>query len=293
MVTVLLLACVFTSHGQLIDNEVGNAFEDEMFFNEAFIANNEVVSVTGESWVKRNGELMKKQPGSKKYIFGEAGKLQKLYKVKKMFGELDTLHILWDYNSEGDVITKVEKDKRGFYAERNEYGESNLLHERRYYRYTNDSGSRDQFSPKKEYLINKEQFEHRRINDTVKVQITLNNYGLPYKKLKTTWSSSGYLLSELLEYTVSGQKVRTLYSYNNNGWISSLKQVHQPEGNTDEKKFVYDKMGNLLFGDHFKNGKKTHRTELIYDEGMLLHSTIHRELSSNIMNITKFYYTFE
>ncbi|MFZ6051919.1 hypothetical protein [Halocola ammonii] len=291
---ILLLNVLITTsaQSQLIDNRTGRAFEDEMFFSEEFIENNNIESVRGESWIKRNGETMKKLPGGEEYVFGEEGKLKKLYKVRKMFGSLDTLHILWDYNSHGNVVEKVESDKRGFYAERNEYGEEERLEEKRYYRYSNKSTTRARFEPREEYLINKEQFEYKEIIDTVTVRITLNNHGLPYKKVKTVKNSNGYLLSETLEYTVSGQKIRSVYSYNNNGWISSIKEEHSPGGNTSEKKFVYGEMGNLLFIDHFENGKKKYRTELIYDERMLLHSTIHRELESNIMNITKYFFTF-
>ena len=292
---ILLLSVVLTTsaRSQLIDNRTGSAFEDEMFFDEEFVENNNIKSVRGESWIKRNGETMKKLPGGEEYVFGEEGKLKKLYKVRKMFGSLDTLHILWDYNSQGKVVEKVESDKRGFYAERNEFGRDGHLQSKRFYRYSTNSSTRARFEPKEEYLINKEQCEHKEINDTVAVRVTLNNHGLQYKKVRTTWNSKGYLLSETLEYTVSGQKIKSVYSYNNSGWISSIKEEHFPGGNTSEKKFVYDEMGNLLFIDHFENGKKKYRTELLYDERMLLHSTIHRELESNIMNITKYFFAFK
>lgn len=289
---LLIFAFCTDMSAQLIDNRLGNAFEDEMFFNASFITNNQIREIRGESYVKRTNERMKSLPSEAIYHFESGGNLTKLYKVRKLFGKLDTLHIRWDYDSDGKIEQRIETDTRGFYAVDNEWNESGRIAERNFYRMRNKSADKRHFEPLEKYLVNSENYQYQSLSDTVLEKTTFNSYGLPYKKEKTIWNSDGYMLREDLKFVVSGQRQITTYEYNNKGWISYVEVNQEPEGNTTRKSFVYDDMGNLLTIDFFENGEKTHIKELIYTDAMLLHSTIYRELSSNIMNITKYFYTF-
>lgn len=286
------LLCISSVFSQLIDNRLGNAFEDEMFFNEQFLADNGIITIRGESYLKRTSRPMRKLSNEEIYHFSGDGHLSKLYKIRELFGELDTLHFLWKYNDNDKIIQRTETDSRGFYIVRMVRNEDGNVKKRLFYRIRNKGRARDDFVPGEEFLVNTEEYEYSFPNDTTKIITTLNNHGLPYKEEMIVRNELGYLIKERKKFVVSNQVETTTYEYNNKGWITSVTTQYFPLKDRESKEFEYDDFGNLLFVSHLKSGTETHRTELIYDEAMLLHSIIHRELSSNLMDITKYFYTF-
>ena len=81
---------VQSANAQLIDNRIGNAFNEEMFFSQQFLWLNKIKSITGVVSVKRPNKPIEQRPDMSVYRFNEVGLMSRLDKVSSVKNLIDS-----------------------------------------------------------------------------------------------------------------------------------------------------------------------------------------------------------
>ena len=122
----------------------------------------------------------------------------------------------------------------------------------------------------------------------------LNNNGLPYQQIQYTYNALGYLTSEIKKLIINNKKTTIIYTYNSHGLLAS-KEISNSQQKYNIKKttFLYDKLGNLIELNYFKNDKHVTHKEILYDEKtFLLKALIVQDVETNFIKIVKFKASF-
>ena len=156
----LMLAFVFsvglTASAQLIDNRIGNAFNEEMFFSQQFLWMNKIRSVTGVVSVKRPGKPIEQRPDISVYRFNEVGLMTRMDKVSSVKNLIDSLTIKFKRNDLGSIELREETGTRGYYSTGFVYDDPGRLIRVEYGTAENISTVKNKLEPGRTIAINAE-----------------------------------------------------------------------------------------------------------------------------------------
>ncbi|MFN0031939.1 MAG: hypothetical protein ACKVOR_07255 [Flavobacteriales bacterium] len=294
ILVLLFIVALFVvpASAQIIDNRLGNAFKEEMFFNQQFLWTNKVKSMTGTTSIKRPNRPIDQRPDLLVYHFNEVGLLNQLDKVSSVLTIMDSLTIEYQRSQTGEVETKTENGTRGYFTTQFNYDKDGHLTRLDFAKAENISQDKNKLEPGRVININSETFAWTEIGPGVWKRANYNNYGLHYSNLTITRNEAGYLVSEVEELMMSGRTTTRTYTYDEHGWISNIETTDNQTANKKTEVFTYDKLGNLTKVEYKDKDVLVREVEILYTATMLVEAFLDHDIQSHDIVITKFQYEF-
>ncbi|MFM7725737.1 MAG: hypothetical protein ACKO7B_03475, partial [Flavobacteriales bacterium] len=210
----LLVLQASTGVAQLIDNRIGNAFNEEMFFSQQFLWVNKIRSITAVVSVKRPNRPIEQRPDISVYRFNEVGLMTRLDRVTSVKNLIDSLTIKFKRNDLGSIELREETGTRGYYTTGFVYDEQGRLIRMEYGTAENISTVKNKLEPGRTIAINEESVTWNEQENGVIRKSVYNNYGLHYSNWTITKNPKGFVESEVEELIMSGRTKTKTYTYN-------------------------------------------------------------------------------
>ncbi len=280
----------YSLSAQMIDNRLGNAFKQEMFFSQEFIWMNKIKSITGVISVKRPNRPIEDKPDLIVYHFNEVGLLDRLDKVTSIMNLTDSLTIEYKRNDLGEVELKRENGTKGYFTTKFNYDKQGKIIRLDYTKTENISAEKDKLQPGETVTINSETYTWTDEGNGRMRRSNFNNYGLQYSNWTIKRNELGYIEDEVEELILSGRTNTRKYSYNEQGWIDLIEITSNLSTVTKKEKFHYDALGNLLKMEFFEDDKLTREVEVLYTPVMLVEAFLDHDLQSHDITIIKMRY---
>lgn len=291
---MFLLTAVFpvSLEAQMIDNRLGNAFKQEMFFSQEFLWVNKIKSATGIVSVKRPNRPIEQRPDLIVYRFNEVGLLEKIDKISSVMNLVDSLTVEYKRNDLGEVELKKENGTKGYFTTHFNYDSQGKIIRLDYGKTENVSTEKNKLEPGETTVINSETFTWTDEGNGIVRRSNFNNYGLKYSNWTIAKNSLGYIEREEEELILSARTTKREYTYNDHGWVDLIKISSNQTPVIKEEKFYYDKLGNLLKMEFFEDQKMAREIEVLYTPTMLVEAFLDHDLQSHDIVITKWKYEY-
>jgi len=287
-----LIILSISSNAQMIDNRLGNAFKQEMFFSQQFIWVNKIKSVTGIVSVKRPNRPIDQKPDLLVYNFNEVGLLERIDKVSSVADLVDSLTIEYKRNDLGEVELKKENGSKGFFTTKFNYDTQGKVVRLDYGKSENVSLEKNKLEPGQTVTINSETYTWQDAGNGSWRRSNFNNYGLQYSNWTITRNELGYVTKEVEELIMSGRTTTRNFSYNENGWINTIETTNNLNDIRKVEQFRYDALGNLLKIEFTEANKMIREIEVLYTPTMLVEAFLDHDLQSHDIVITKMRYEY-
>ncbi len=284
--------CPTITEAQMIDNRLGNAFKQEMFFSQQFIWVNKIKSVTGIVSVKRPNRPIDQKPDMLVYHFNEVGLLDKIDRINSVADLVDSLTIEYKRNDLGEVELKKENGSKGFFTTKFNYDGQGKVIRLDYGKSENISLERSKLEPGQTVTINSETYTWQDAGNGTWRRSNFNNYGLQYSNWTITRNELGYVTKEVEELIMSGRTTTRSYSYNESGWISVIETTNNLNELKKKEMFRYDALGNLLKIEFSEGEKMVREIEVLYTSTLLVEAFLDHDLQSHDIVITKMRYEY-
>jgi len=291
ILTIVALTA-YTLSAQLIDNRIGNAFNEEMFFSQQFLWMNKIKSITSVVSVKRTGKSIEQRPDISVYRFNEVGLMTRMDKVTSVKNLIDSLTIKFKRNDLGTVELREETGSRGYYSTGFVYDDQGRLIRIEYGAAENVATSKNKLEPGRTVTINAESVIWNEQENGVVRKSVYNNYGLHYSNWTITKNPKGFVESEVEELIMSGRTKTKSYTYNEHGWISKIESSDNMTSGKKAQTFVYDSLGNVQKVEYFDGKSMTREIEVLYSSTMMVEAFLDHNLTSGDIVITKFSYEY-
>jgi hypothetical protein len=283
---------IFFSDAQIIDNRLGNAFKQEMFFNQEFLWQNKIKTITGLYSVKRTGRPIEQKRDIVVYRFNSVGLLDQIDKVETILHFVDSSSILFKRNDLGEVELRSENGTKGYSTTHFNYDGEGRLIRTDFGKAENVSEQRGKLEPGQTFIVNSESYEWQPKADGILRKSNFNNYGLHYSNTTVTKNELGYVLSEIEELIMSGRTTTRNYTYNEKGWISKIETTDNLNSTKRSEAYSYDELGNLIKVEYIEGDTVLREVEVLYTETMLIEAFLDHDIKSHDIIITKFKYEF-
>jgi len=294
MLWVVFMCSAITAElsAQLIDNRIGNAFNEEMFFSQQFLWMNKIKTITGVVSIKRPGKPIENRPDISVYRFNEVGLMTRMDKVSSVKNLIDSLTIKFKRNDLGSIELREETGTRGYYSTGFVYDEQGRLIRIENGTAVNVSTVKNKLEPGQTISINAESVIWSEQENGVIRKSVYNNYGLHYSSWTITKNPKGFVEKEVEELIMSGRTKTKTYSYNEHGWISQIETSDNMSSGKKAQTFIYDKLGNVQKVEYFDGKGMTREIEVLYSPTMLVEAFLDHNLQSGEILITKFSYEY-
>jgi hypothetical protein len=287
-----LLVQLKTVHAQLIDNRIGNAFNEEMFFSQQFLWMNKIKTITGVVSVKSPNRPIEQRPDISVYRFNEVGLMTRLDRVSSVRNLIDSLTIKFKRNDLGSIELREETGTRGYLSTGFVYDDHGRLIRVEYGTAENIATAKNKLEPGKTIAVNAESVIWTEQENGIVRKSVYNNYGLHYSNWTITKNPKGFVESEVEELIMSGRTKTKSYSYNEHGWISKIEWSDNMSSGRKAQTFIYDSMGNMQKVEYFDGKSMTREIEVLYSPTMLVEAFLDHNLENGDIIITKFSYEY-
>ncbi len=269
-------------------------FSDLPFFNNQFIKNNNIKSITGSISSKKVRDIIRSTGTDYHYQFDKNGKLTNQLSSHFSDGLKDTTTIFYTYNTKGQIITKRKNDSYGYCSYHYNYDQANNITTQTYCRDENKFNSKNQFELKKEYIIVKDSFSYQKINAEQTKKIFYNSYGKKFKEQINYYDKLGYLTEEYTKFIIGNNKKKLTYEYNENGQLfKKYLYTNISQGKKTTEIYSYDEIGNVLDIKYYNDNIHNSTKQFLYDnKTMLLTAMIIQDIETELVRIIKYRYTF-
>jgi len=291
MLTILLVQGVSIS-AQLIDNRIGNAFNEEMFFSQQFLWMNKIKTITGVVSVKSPNRPIEQRPDISVYRFNEVGLMTRLDRVSSVRNLIDSLTIKFRRNDLGSIELREETGTRGYVSTGFVYDDHGRLIRIEYGTAENVATSKNKLEPGKTIALNAESVIWTEQENGILRKSVYNNYGLHYSNWTITKNPKGFVESEVEELIMSGRTKTKTYTYNEHGWISKIEWSDNMSSGRKAQTFIYDGLGNMQKVEYFDGKSMTREIEVLYSPTMLVEAFLDHNLENGDIIITKFSYEY-
>ena len=291
MLTILLVQGGSLS-AQLIDNRIGNAFNEEMFFSQQFLWMNKIKTITGVVSVKSPNRPIEQRPDISVYRFNEVGLMTRLDRVSSVRNLIDSLTIKFRRNDLGSIELREETGTRGYVSTGFVYDDHGRLIRIEYGTAENVATSKNKLEPGKTIALNAESVIWTEQDNGILRKSVYNNYGLHYSNWTITKNPKGFVESEVEELIMSGRTKTKTYTYNEHGWISKIEWTDNMSSGRKAQTFIYDGLGNMQKVEYFDGKSMTREIEVLYSPTMLVEAFLDHNLENGDIIITKFSYEY-
>lgn len=289
---VFVLMLSDTANAQLIDNRNGNAFNEEMFFNQQFLWLNKIRTITAQVSVKRPNRAIEIRPDMAVYRFNEVGLMTRMDKVSSIKNLVDSLTIQFKRNDLGSVALREETGTRGYYSTGYVYDDRGKIIRVEYGTAENISTQKGKLEPGRTVTINSESMIWTEQDNGTLRKSVYNNYGLHYANWTIVKNPKGFVESETEELIMIGRTKTKTYTYNEHGWISQIESSDNMSSGKKAQTFRYDALGNVQKVEYFDGKKMNREIEVLYTSTMLVEAFLDHDLETGDIAITKFTYEY-
>jgi hypothetical protein len=277
---------------QLIDNRIGNAFNEEMFFSQQFLWLNKIKTITGVVSVKSPNKPIEQRPDFSVYRFNQVGLMVRLDRVSSVRNLIDSLSIKFRRNDLGSIELREETGTRGYLSTGFVYDDHGHLIRIEYGTAENVSTTKNKLEPGRTIALNAESLIWTEQENGVVRKSVYNNYGLHYSNWTITKNPKGFVETEVEELIMSGRTKTKTYTYNERGWISKIEWSDNMSSGKKAQTFVYDDLGNVRKVEYFDGRSMTREIEVLYTSTMLVEAFLDHNLENGDIIITKFSYEY-
>ena len=286
-VGIFLLLPLFGAGQTLFAPEKNPMFSDASFFNEAFVKQHNIRTITG-SILKKAEMSAIVDPGTVIYFeFDTNGRLIKQYStLRKKDAAMDTIMNLYEYDTKGQLLVKRSADAYGFYSYRYEYDANGNPTRESYYRETNKNKYPSTFKLDREYLIADEKYVNTINGDEVN-RAYINEVNRKYKE-RTIRHEGDKLVYDSERLVVTGTSQTATYSYDEQGRLA--KKFHETKGSWNQKqRYEYIYVDKILDTEKvFSNDELDFTREYIYHDSGVIKSQLNRYIETNRIEMIKY-----
>ena len=293
ILALIMISALENVQGQMIDNERGQAFENEDFFNREFIRQNGIDRIVGEIMMKRNDRPITPEYQNVIYDFNKDGQLTMIAYIRgKRKRDQDTSATYYAYDPQGNLAAIGRTESGGYGTRKFDYDEKGRVIKKTYQRTKNSNGDKLSYRQGKNAVtINSERMEYQEFDNGYK-RTTFNSVDRPYLEEIVLYDSLGYLKSHNTRYVVTQRRTSTDFDYNEHGWVSQRRST-DIQGDTTRFTFEYDEVGNLLSREEFEDGMHKKHCEVVYlRDTMLPRAWLCKNKETGDIRIIRYSYDF-
>ncbi len=286
---LFFLFIVSPSSAQLLENTKGVAFTDIPFFNTHFVKGSKIKEIHGKFTFKKQGDIMRESDYVYVFDFDTLGNLVRHYQTSKGDQVTDTNVRFYDYTQDGRMVRKRISQKRGFLSTYYTYNSNGQVVKEEVFRDIDTMNSILKPLIERSLLWNTETMDYQLYEGQYKKKV-FNSYGNQYLEVTKYLDSLGYLAREEELFTITRNRLTTIYKYSDKGLIENVSVYKNTDPTpTSESRYTYDTFGNLQSKLIYKDGVFITEYQIVYS-GLtgLLYSIIMREVSNNFISIIRF-----
>ena len=289
LILSFFLVYSFTAKGQLINNNLGKAFEEQPFFLPKEIKLKKVKEIRCTYFVKKTGDIMRDMDKQSVYYFNEKGYLSNVFEIQDPGLNADTAYFEYKYSPKGLLKTLRKNNYVGFTSTNYSYDSTGQIIKEEYYR--DIALNRDLANAvfKQDSLMDYETMRYKTYPNQRK-KIVYNSYGNPYLDFITYTNAKGQIIEIDKKLKMTSEINETKYYYTILNQIDSLVNFSSLSPNeTESIHFKYDTKQNLISKKSYTNKKLLYSTEYLYNKKTgVLSSIIQQEVATNLLSITRF-----
>lgn len=290
LVISFLAALPFAAHAQLLENTNGDIWGVNPQFNEDYIREHKIKSISGDVTGKKVMHAIADHGHGELYKFYRNGKIQMYYKTLDIESRIDTVVAFYKYDNWGRYKMIRRNDGDGFYSHNYCYNPDDYISHINFHREYNQSKSKIYFLMGGSEELYAERYEYDKRGNTI-IKRFFNTAGKEYKKETKLHNHDGSIKSLTTHFNVSDRETKEEYLYDSNGLMTQRKVLNNWSTQTEMLyKFEYDDGGNIELEDYYRGGVHQTHTEYLYRDGEL-YAKLVKDMESGFIRIVK--YTFE
>lgn len=306
---------------QILKITSDNTIQLPIYFNEVFMRDNKVKSITANLAVKPDNKPIDDKGLINTTEFDSLGRVSKYFFTRIKSKTETEQQIKAVRNKRGKIIrpafTKVDVEYvydtvvTWFY-----YNSNNALsikrtlddgiYDSRYFDYDSlgncikeihareTSTSKNEFKLGTQTILSVENFKYENLSSTQIKKYYLNEEGRTYRTSIINYDNKKNKIEENNEFIVTWLVVKESFKYNTSDKIIEKNYFSNTGGEVSEKvEIEYDTNQNIAIEKHYKNNIKTNEYSYLFDENnKYLKSQLNRNFTNNTIGIIKFSYTF-
>ncbi|MDE0772560.1 MAG: hypothetical protein OSB25_10215 [Salibacteraceae bacterium] len=295
---LILLFTVFglhKSHAQILDVYQGKLYNNDCQFNERFIMDNKIKTITGKISVKKDMQPISNKGLIVRYSFDRIGRLSEQIKTMSLRGgRIDTTQSSFSYSQNNQLVQKAQFYVKAYDAIRYSYNNKNEITSEMVVRGANNNQYKYGFDKGSETIVKQERYEWQQLNDTTQNVVYYNSAERPYKERTIILNVIGQKQSENTTYYLTKKRNLITYKYDPVGrLIKIIDYSNLGSQRTITNTYEYDEYGNLYNSKIYTNGKLSYTQEFLYDpQTLFLSAQLSKDESARSIKIIQYEYKF-
>lgn len=292
-VALLFLLSTLLGNTQILDI-TQPLFTDAPFFNQTFIKQNKIKSITGSISSKKVRDIIRTKGLDYYYQFNENGTLKIQLSSHLSSGVKDSTTVNYTYDDKGLLSVKRKNDSYGFFSYNYIYDSDNNIILQTYCRDENKLNTKKAFELKKQYIISTDSFSYQKYDETQTKKYYYNGYKKVFKEQTNYYNEYGYLIEEYTKFIIGNNKKKLTYEYDEQGRLAKKHTyTNIAEGLKTTEVYTYDEIGNVLDIKTYNGDKHTNTKQFLYDsKTMLLTAQIIQDIETEFLRIIQYRYEF-
>ena len=284
-----ILVFTFKVKGQLINNNLGKAFEEQPFFNAKEIKQKKIKEIRCTYYEKKTGDIMRNLNKKSIYYFNEKGNLIHVLEIEGRGGKADTAYFEYKYSPKGLVKLFRKGNKPDFTSILYTYDTEGRVIKEELYQDILLNKNLVNADFKQDSLIDHETMRYKSYTNQLK-KIVYNSYGAPYLDHITFTNTEGQIIKIDKKLKMTSEINETKFYYNKLKQVDSLVKFSSLNpSKTESIHFAYDAKQNLTSKKSYTNKKLFLSTEYLYNNNTgVLSSSIQNDEATNVLSISRF-----
>lgn len=317
----LLIYISSNAVAQILKITSDNAIQLPIYFNEIFIKDNKIKSITANLAVKPDNKPIEDKGLINTTEFDSLGRVckyfytrikskteteQEIRAVRNKRGKIvrpaytkvdvaysyDTVVTWFYYNSKNAISIKRTLDDAIYDSRYFDYDSLGncikIIHARE------TSSSKSDFKLMSQTILSIENFKYENLSSTQIKKYYLNEEGRTYRTSIINYDNSNNKIDENNEFIVTWLVVKESFKYNASNEIIEKNYFSNTGEEVSEKvEIEYDTNQNVSLEKHYKNNIKTNEYSYLYDENnKFLKSQLNRNFTNSTIGIIKLSYSF-
>ncbi len=297
------------------------AFETQLPFNENYIKQQKIKSITFDIIDKKDLQVAEDKGLQNYYEFNELGILSRYYyttisktiqkeyfvaakhhKRKQISAAhsytkneflYDTISTTYFFNESKSIKLKRYNDGDFYESYYYNYNQENEIISEKRFKETNISPLKQNFKLGNQLVISDETYVYQKTGKFQLKKTCQNNEGRPYKDVIYNYNSQHQITSINEQYIVAWIIQQSEFEYNAKNQLIKASYNSNSNGNYQEMRtYEYDENDCLLTEKQFKNGVMQKEVSYVTDTFKRLTSYIIREADKKTIRIVKLFYKF-
>lgn len=320
ILTSIFVTAIISCNAQLISNKPTDIPLGPVNFNNQFIVQNKIKSISINMVDKPDGSIIIDKGAIQGFEFDTKGRVYRYYytvlnraikedndmpfvtkrgkiiqrSVSKTHYLNDTVFCNVFYDEANRIIGKRIQTGDYYDAYYYEYNESGQIKKELHCKETNISETKKDFKLGVQTVLSSETFEYMNLTKTQIKKRCLNDEGREYKKAIINYDEKGKKISENYEFIVGWMRQESKYMYNHKNQLVQYSFISNENGDIDKKTtYEYNEKGNIVLEKRYVKDILLNEVSYLFDEtNNLVKSHINRDFKNASIGIVKYVYSF-